>query len=556
MNENDKANNLDKLTPTKKYIAEQMLENLKNNDSLWVQGWESRGAPESIITGKKYRGINNLSLTVTAMARGYSDNRWVSYKQMEANDWHFKTNEEGNSLGKGAGVTVEYFELRDRETKKPFNKTVLDGMTREERNEYMDKNVYPLRKYYRLFNCDIVDGVPELEKSEVDQSGISDKAEDFIAYWNENEARIKYGGDMAYYSPKDDIIQLPKRDMFSDMNEFYATALHEIGHSTGHETRLNRDLSGKFGTDEYATEELRAEIASMFLEQELNVKVSEKHFENNSKYVKAWYEKISEDPNVLFTAIADADKISGYVIEKQAEDEKRKNTEYYSIVQVENEEGETEYKVYGVMPYGQVRALIDYEFKSLDELKTEIDNLKVAPAYEGKTFEEVPYDKLDEISRMEYEREEKKAEKEERAIYAPPSLIAAMSVAAVRKPVNMSERGIESLVMPEDREVVERASKTKNAEKFSQLYHGLSVLGSEEKDERSLMTRLAMFVGGDKERLLRVFKSSGQYREGKPNAFYEEMASKSLKFVSDIMSDKQPIVSDMGKGRFGANAKV
>ena len=70
------------------------------------------------------------------------------------------------------------------------------------------------------------------------------------------------------------------------------------------------------------------------------------------------------------------------------------------------------------------------------------------------------------------------------------------------------------------------------------------------------MTRLAMFVGGDKERLLRVFKSSGQYREGKPNAFYEEMASKSLKFVSDIMSDKQPIVSDMGKGRFGANAKV
>ena len=557
MNEEARSKAFEKLTPERKALVEQVLKNLEKGDGLWVQGWRNNGVPVSAVTGKKYHGINNLFLTFVSMMQGYSDNRWVTYRQMENNNWHFKTDAEGNSLGKGAGVAIEYFELRDRETKRSFDRKTLDGMTLEERNEYMDKNVYPLRKYYRVFNGDLIDGLPEREKREIDPNGINERAENVLSYWNENEAKIIYGGEQAFYSLKMDEIHLPEKERFFDMNEFYATALHEMGHSTGHETRLNRDLSGKFGSEEYATEELRAEIASMFLEQDLEIQVSEKHIENNSKYVKAWHEKISEDPNVLFTAIADADKISKYIIEKEAQEEKRKNTEYYAIVETETDDGKTGYKVYGVMPYGQVRALINYEFRSLDELKIELDNFKEAPAYEGKTFEEVPYDELEAISKREYEREEKRAEKEGRDIYAPPSVIAAMGVAAVRKPVDMTSRGIESLTKMSDRDVVERASKMKNAEKFSQLYHGFSVLGSEEKDERSLMTRLAMFCNGDKEQLLRVFRSSGQFREEKPNAFYDEMAKQSLQFVSKIRANEHvsmPVTQS--KGRFGMNAKT
>ena len=164
---------------------------------------------------------------------------------------------------------------------------------------------------------------------------------------------------------------------------------------------------------------------------------------------------------------------------------------------------------------------------------------------------------MEALSVQAYEREEKQAEKEGRDIYAPPSVIAAMGVAAVSKAVDMTSRGIESLTKMSDRDVVERASKTKNGEKFSQLYNGLSVLGNEEKDERSLMTRLAMFVNGDKEQLLRVFRSSGQFREEKPTAFYDEMAKQSLQFVSRIRTEEpisMPVSS--GKGRFGMNAKT
>ena len=211
------------------------------------------------------------------------------------------------------------------------------------------------------------------------------------------------------------------------------------------------------------------------------------------------------------------------------------------------------------MPYGQVRPLINYEFKSLDSLKAEFENFKAAPAYADKTFEEVPYDQLEALSVQAYEREEKQAEKEGRDIYAPPSVIAAMGVVAVSKAVDMTSRGLESLTKMSDGDVVERASKTKNGEKFTQLYNGLSVLGNEEKDERSLMTRLAMFCNGNKEQLLRVFRSSGQFRDEKPNAFYDEMAKQSLQFVSSMRANGQnqnPVHMNTGKGRFGVNAKT
>ena len=173
-------------------------------------------------------------------------------------------------------------------------------------------------------------------------------------------------------------------------------------------------------------------------------------------------------------------------------------------------------------------------------------------------FQEVTYDELEKLSVKAYEREEKQAEKEGREIYAPPSVIAAMSVATVAsKPINMAERGIETLTLMTDRDIVEQANKTKNGEKFIQLYNGISVLGSEEKDERSLMTRLAMFCEDDQEQLLRVFKSSGQYHDEKPNSFYEKMAKESMQFIEQLKrgeETKAPL--NTGKIRFGINAKT
>ena len=150
MSDELKTSAYDKLTPQRKQLVDAVLKNLENGVGLWEQGWAGGGAPVSAITGKPYNGVNRVFLLLASMEKGYSDNRWLTYKQMEDKGWHFKTDEEGKSLGKGAGVAIEYFELRDKETKQPFDRHILDGMTAEERADYMDENVYPLRKYYHI----------------------------------------------------------------------------------------------------------------------------------------------------------------------------------------------------------------------------------------------------------------------------------------------------------------------------------------------------------------------------------------------------------------------
>ncbi|MCM1533672.1 MAG: ArdC family protein [Corallococcus sp.] len=152
-----------KLTPEREGLVNSILRNMQENNSIWIQGWTNVGAPISAITGKKYSGINRMYLSNAMAERGYKDNRWLTFKQMEDRGWTFKRDEEGKNLGKNAGVPIEYFELRDKETKKPFNIHILDGMTSEEKQEYVDNNVFPLRKYYRVFNAEVIDGIPQKE---------------------------------------------------------------------------------------------------------------------------------------------------------------------------------------------------------------------------------------------------------------------------------------------------------------------------------------------------------------------------------------------------------
>lgn len=507
----------EKLTPARKALVDAVMKNLEKGVGLWKQGWAGGGAPVSGISGKQYNGINRMFLMAATAERGYSDNRWVTFKQMEDKGWSFKRDEEGKSRGKNAGVSIEYFELRDRQTKQPFDRHTLDGMTADERNEYMDENVYPIRKYYRVFNGDVIEGIPDRERVEHDTTGRNDRAEALIKYWSETESPIKYGGSMAYYSSTKDEIHLPEKQDFVDMPEFYSTALHEIGHSTGHEKRLNRNLDGKFGSAEYAEEELRAEIASMFLEQDLGVAASEKHIENNSAYIGSWKSKIKEDPNVLFKAIADAERMTKFIMAK--EKEIKRETEPFAVVEETDEYGETVYKVKMCSEYGQTQsALSGYPFRSREALMAEFGKMQELPFWKGKTFEEVSLEELEARSIKRAEEQEQKEERlskieeEKSEVFMPPSAVAAASeteTASAARTVDMTGRGIESLTRMEDRELVEKASKSKQGTKFSALFNGINVLGSEEKNERSLIARLAVYTS-DKEKIMRVFKASGQ----------------------------------------------
>lgn len=557
MEEKMKNSSYDKLTPQKRQIIDEVMGNLENDNGIWRPGWGMPGVPVSGVSNKPYRGVNNFTLTLTAMARQYSDPRWLTFNQMKEKGWKFKTDEEGKSLGRGAGVSVEFFELRDKETGKCFDSKTLDGMTVEEKEEYLRDNVRPIRKYYTVFNGDVIDGIPEREKRSVNPNDKVDRVENLLDYWSSNEAKIVYGGQDAYYRISADEIHLPEREKFFSMQEFYSTALHELGHSTGHVTRLNRDIQNTFGTTDYAIEELRAEIASMFMEQDLEIVVDEKHKRNNSAYISAWKERIKDDPNALFTAIADADRIAKYVSEKekQIKAEKKKMVEHYAIRQEENYYGEPVYKVYMEAPHGQVALGLAYAFVSREALMEEFEKMQELPYWADKEFEECSYEELETHSLERAKSEQIEEEKSE--VFMRPSEVAAKAMPTATRQVDMSDRGIDTLVKMSDRDVVEKASKTKSGEKFNQLYNGISVLGDEEKDERSLMSRLAMFCNGDKEQLLRVFKSSGQFRDEKPNSFYERLAEQSIKFVERIKGEQtKPFAPMWGKGKQGLNAKT
>ena len=557
MSENEtKSSAYEKLTPQRKQLVDQVLANLEKGNLFWTQGWVAAGAPESAVTGKKYRGINNLYLSLVAMAENYGDNRWATFRQMEEKGWTFKKDEEGHTLGKGKSVSVEYYEMRDKETKRRFDRSVLDGMTFDEQREYMDKNVYWLRKFYRVFNCSLMDGVPAKEMPMIDVNDRIEKAEAILDYWNANESKILYGGSQAFYRPSTDEVHLPEREKFKSTQSFYDTAFHEIGHSTGHETRLNRDLSGGFGSQSYAMEELRAEIASIFMAQDLGIEPSEDRLQNNAAYIQSWKDEIKENPNALFTAIADADKIARYVSSKEQAYRQTKDVEYYAIVEETNAYSEQVYRCYICDEEGKVKPLINYGFADRDALEKELDKIKELDLWKDKSFEEVGIEALK--AKSEEKEKAGKVEQEKSTEYIRPSELVAAEVAAKALPVSMDGRGLESLTRMSDRETLSRAETYYGKDgKFSDLYHGKNVLKSEEESEYGLMVRLAMFCGGDQDRLLRVFRSSGQYREEKPNAYYEKMAENSLKFISDTKRSFAPMGEQSGfsKGKVGINSK-
>lgn len=561
--EQNRGNVYDKLTPQRKMLVDMIMQNLESGAGLWKQGWRSGGTPENAVTGKKYRGVNNMFLTYISMLRGYSDNRWLTFNQMKEREWSFKTDGEGKSLGKNAGVSVEFYELWDRETKKKFDRSVLDGMSMDERQDYMDENVYPIRKYYTVFNGDLIDGIPEKEISVLDESAKSERTDKFLDYWSENEVKIVYGGGQAFYSPPWDEIHLPPREDFYSLQEFYSTALHEIGHSTGHKNRLNRDLSGGFGSESYALEELRAEIASLFMEQDFEISVNENEVRNNSAYIQNWKEAIKDDPNVLFTAIADAEKITKYVQKKESE--MSKAVEPYAVTEDENESGEKVYRVQMIAAYGQTCVAALGEHTDRESLMKEFEKMQALPFWSDKRFKEVSMDELEAESIRRAESEEKSTsaqsdtvEEEPSKVYMLPSVAAAIAAGKYIEEAKPKVRVIseESYLRMVDMDLIDRAERAQDGELFKRLYRGESVKRTKALDEFALMLRIGLYADNT-EQAMRVFQSSGQYDPNRPSGYYENMLSEAESFIEQKRTQVMAASMSNGgnKAHIGLNAK-
>lgn len=304
----------DKYTKPDAFV-EHVIASLEKGKIPWEKDWSTSQAPYNSVTEKPYTGKNNLILNVMGDDKGYTDPRWMTYNQAKEKGWQVNKGEKS--------VPLKYVYQVDKTTGKPVDKEMLKKLSPQDRMDYQ-RNLRTVIKDFNVFNAQQISGIPPLEKTvrEVDFSKIDKILEN-------SNIEISYRGDRAVYNSGKDTIALPEKSQFKSENGFYATALHELAHSTGHPLRENRDMSGKFGSSSYAKEELRAELASVFIGQEKGLSYSERHLENSTEYLKGWISVLKNDPNELHKAASDALKISktvlGYENQKQPTLEVLKN---------------------------------------------------------------------------------------------------------------------------------------------------------------------------------------------------------------------------------------
>ncbi|MDR8093144.1 DUF1738 domain-containing protein [Burkholderia gladioli] len=287
--------------PFSQSVAENLIAQIKEGTAPWQRPWKA-GDPSAVLpmnptTGKRYKGINALHL----MSQFRSDPRWMTYKQAQA---------AGAQVRKGEKSTwIQYWQFTDERVKrddtgKPFKDK--DGNTVKEVYELERPRVF----YAYVFNAEQIDGLPPLQAKKLEQDWqVIERAERILAA---SGASITHeAGDRAFYRPSTDRIHLPEKAQFPSAPQYYATAMHELGHWTGHHTRLDRDLAHPFGSEGYAKEELRAEIASMILGVEMGLGHDPAQ---HAAYVKSWVKVLEEDHLEIFRAAADAEKIQNYVL--------------------------------------------------------------------------------------------------------------------------------------------------------------------------------------------------------------------------------------------------
>ena len=297
------------LSKFRQEMADKFIAALKEDKIPWHQGWERIERPVNAISGQKYRGINSLWLSYTASEKGYSDPRWCTFKQAQENGWRVKKDEKG--------TRIEFFSLYDKLSKKNITSQEAEKI-REENPDKYNERIRLVSRTYIVFNGSQIAGIPEYihkeENNILNKNDLINLRDTLIRNMNVN---FSEGGDRAFYLPGKDAIHMPPVSAFKTDYDYMSTFLHESGHATGAKERLDRDLTGSFGSEKYAAEELRAEIASAFTAQLTGIPYGQSELmENHKAYIQSWISILDNNPNELFKAIKDAEKISDYLIEK------------------------------------------------------------------------------------------------------------------------------------------------------------------------------------------------------------------------------------------------
>jgi antirestriction protein ArdC len=247
--------------------------------------------PKNAATGRQYGGINVLLLWGAVIQRGFSAQSWLTFRQALSLGGHVSKGERG--------ITVVY---ADR---------FIPGDERQRADRDGDEpRAIPFLKRFAVFNIDQCEGLPEgaaISAPGVPKGLILPRVEALI---EATGADLRIGGDRAYYDVAADYIRVPPPQAYFEPVNWHRTALHELGHWSGATHRLVRDLSCRFGSQEYAKEELVAEIASAFLCATLGIVPTVRH----ADYIGAWLEVLREDNRAVVRAASAASKAADFIL--------------------------------------------------------------------------------------------------------------------------------------------------------------------------------------------------------------------------------------------------
>jgi antirestriction protein ArdC len=276
-------------------ITNRIIAELEAGKRPWLQPWSGEHAAGRIVrplrhNGLPYKGINVLNLWLSASAAGYDCPMWLTYRQSQ---------ELGGQVRKGEkGEMVVY----------------ANSISRTEVNakgEEVDRDIHFL-KAYTVFNSRQIDNLPAHFYATPDPPVSSlQRIEHAEAYFKATGAIIQHGGNRAFYAPGPDRIQMPPFESFRDAESYYNVLAHETVHFSGHPSRLNRDLSGRFGSHAYSAEELIAEIGGIFVCADLSLTPEVR--DDHVSYIQSWLTVLKNDKRAIFTAAAHAERAAAFL---------------------------------------------------------------------------------------------------------------------------------------------------------------------------------------------------------------------------------------------------
>jgi antirestriction protein ArdC len=284
-------------------VTDSIIRMLEEGVAPWQKPWESTGMPMNPTTGREYRGGNAIHLMASGMSHGYDDPRWLTYKQAAENGWQVRKGEKGTH--------IEYWEAKAGSSEKSAEpESGKEGQDEKARSQL-------IHRVYNVFNARQIEGIPPYERSARPEFEVVQSGERILANSGAKVAHDQRDG--AFYDRRSDSIHLPPKEAFNDAPGYYGTALHELAHWTGHPSRLNRATlndSYRFGDLNYAREELRAELASVFIAAERGIP----HEPNNhAAYVGSWIQALKNDKHEIFRAAHDASAATEYVLRLERE---------------------------------------------------------------------------------------------------------------------------------------------------------------------------------------------------------------------------------------------